>query len=196
MAVKIAKSIAKKNVGSKAAKPKKSEPTPGTIVDGAVVETGVVKAGAKKPSVKIDTSAIAQPSQIKEGLKPFVEKLSDKKAIAAASKSQADKDAKAVKAVETDIVNFVTEENLAPEATIDVTLDGKILNVGKAGEAKTLDDPIQAYQMLESIEEGLGDKLMTFKMGDLEKHLTSKQLASITTTKTDPKKRRVTLKDE
>ncbi|AEH21889.1 VHS1076 protein [Vibrio phage 1] len=37
---------------------------------------------------------------------------------------------------------------------------------------------------------------MTFKMGDLEKHLTSKQLKEVTAVKTDNSKRRVTLKDE
>ncbi|WYC17946.1 hypothetical protein [Vibrio phage vB_VneS_J26] len=194
MAVKIAKSLATKKAKSNTSAAKK--PTPGTIVKGSIVEPTVVKQENKKPTVKIDTSAIAQPSVIKEGLKPFVEKLNDKKTIAAASKKTADADAKAVKAIEGDIVKFVNDENLANEASVDVTVDGKILNVGKAGETKTLNDAILAYQMLEGIEEGLGDKLMTFKMGDLEKHLTSKQLAEITTIKTDPTKRRVTLKDE
>ncbi|AUR81143.1 hypothetical protein Ares1_0034 [Vibrio phage Ares1] len=194
MAVKIAKSLATKKAKSNTSAAKK--PTPGTIVKGSIVEPTVVKQENKKPTVKIDTSAIAQPSVIKEGLKPFVEKLNDKKTIAAASKKTADADAKAVKSIEGDIVKFVNDENLANEASVDVTVNGKILNVGKAGETKTLNDAILAYQMLEGIEEGLGDKLMTFKMGDLEKHLTSKQLAEITTIKTDPTKRRVTLKDE
>ncbi|AUR96010.1 hypothetical protein NVP1215B_092 [Vibrio phage 1.215.B._10N.222.54.F7] len=196
MAVKIAKNIASKKAAKPNKAPKKAAPTPGTIVDGAIVETGVVKAGTKKPTTKIDTSAIAQPSVLKEGLKPFVTKLSDKKKIAAASKKNADTDAKAVKALEVDIVAFANDNNLADTATIDVTVDGQILTVGKAAEGKTLTDALAAYAMLEGIEAGLGDKLLTFKMGDLEKHLTSKQLEQVVSTSTDTKKRRVTLKDE
>lgn len=196
MAVKIAKNIASKKASTKAKAPKKPQPTPGTIVDGAIVETGIVKEGVKKPTTKIDTSAIAQPSVLKDGLKPYVSKLSDKKKIAAASKKAADADAKAVKALETDIVAFANDNNLADTATIDVTVGGSVLTVGKAAEGKTLTKPLDAYAMLESIEEGLGDKLLTFKMGDLEKHLTSKQLEKVTSVKIDNKKRRVTLKDE
>ncbi|AEH21888.1 VHS1075 protein [Vibrio phage 1] len=127
MAVKIAKSLATKKANE--TKKQTKQPTPGTIVKGSIVEPTVVKQETKKPTVKIDTSAIAQPSKLKEGLKPFVEKLNDKKTIAAASKKTADADAKAVKAIEGEIVKFVNDENLAPEATIDVTVDGKILNV-------------------------------------------------------------------
>lgn len=194
MAVKIAKNIASKKAAAKKTEGKK--PTPGTIVKGEMVETSVVKQETKKPTTKIDTSAIAKPSALKEGLKPYVEKLTDKKTIAAASKKTSDADAKAVKTIEGEIVKFVNDENLAPEATIDVTVDGKILNVGKAAESKTLTDALTAYSLLEQVEEGLGDKLMTFKMGDLEKHLTSKQLESVIKVTTDNNKRRVTLKDE
>lgn len=195
MAVNIAKSISKKNKGTNK-KTEAKKPTPGTIVKGEMVEPETIVQGKKKPTTKIDTSAIAQPSELKKKLKPFIEKLNDKQKVAASSKKAADKDAKAVKDLKEEIIKLANDNNLADEATIDVTDDGKILKVGVGKTTSKLTDPLKAYNLLEEIEEGLGDKLMTFSLTDLGKHLSSKQLESVTAKATNNKQRAVTLKDE
>lgn len=54
------------------------------------------------------------------------------------------------------------------------------LEVFKETETLKITDPVRAYELLEEVQEGLGDQCMGFKIGDLRKYLTEEQIEECT----------------
>lgn len=158
-------------------------------------KTGVVKQGAKKPEVKVTPEGASVKATHDILMKRAPAILEHDAKVKEAAKDKAVHD-NALKKEQSSVISELIGEGIADEASVEVKLDGKIVTVGAAGESTTLTSPVDAYNMLEEIEAGLGQELMTFSITNLKKHLTSKQLAQVTETKADPKKRRVSVKDD
>lgn len=182
------------NIGSK--KPKTTTAAPKNKVDvsAATGSTKIQKTTTKAPTKKVSQVG-ASPTAAKKILTSYAPQIIEAKQDVDDAKKQTAKVDAVLKRFESDVVNDLIKEGVADEASVEVNHEGKIVTVGKAQESKTVTDNVEAYNMLEEIEEGLGQQLMKFSVTDLEKHLTSKQLESIITKKSDPKKRRVTVKD-
>ncbi|ANO57630.1 hypothetical protein [Vibrio phage vB_VhaS-a] len=162
----------------------------------AAAKTGVVKQGAaKKPEAK----AVKESTGIQE-IVAVIEKhaadiIKHDAAVKEAAKDKAVHD-NALKKSQGLVISEALDLGIADTASAEFKVDGKIITLGAAGESTKVTDAVKAYNMLESIEEGLGQSLMSFSITDLKKHLTSKQLEQVTETKADPKKRRVGVKDD
>lgn len=161
----------------------------------AAAKTGVVKQNAKKPEAKAvkEATGIQELIAVLEKHAPDI--IKHDAAVKEAAKDKAVHD-NALKKAQGLVIAEAVDLAIADTATAEFKIDGKIVSLGAAGESTKLIDAVGAYNMLESIEEGLGQSLMSFSITDLKKHLTSKQLEKVTKTTTDPKKRRVGVKDD
>ena len=64
----------------------------------------------------------------------------------------------------------------APDDEITLKTDKYAAAFGQHGNASSVSAPGKAFKMLEGVEKGLGQKLMTFKVTDLNKYLTPEQV--------------------
>lgn len=70
--------------------------------------------------------------------------------------------------------------NAAKDEGYEVDAHDFLIVASKARKTETIDDPVVVHHTLEEEEVGLGDKLMTFSMTDLKKHLSPRQIESLT----------------
>ncbi len=70
----------------------------------------------------------------------------------------------------------------APDDEVDLKTDRYAAAFGQHGNASKCTAPGKAFKMLEAVEKGLGQKLMTFGITDLKKYLTPEQVLKVVTT--------------
>lgn len=70
----------------------------------------------------------------------------------------------------------------APDDEITLKTEKYAAAFGQHGNMSSVSAPGKAFKLLEAVEKGLGQKLMTFKVTDLNKYLTPEQAASVITT--------------
>ena len=69
-----------------------------------------------------------------------------------------------------------------PDEEVTLKTDKYAAAFGQHGNASKCSAPGKAFKMLEAVEKGLGQKLMTFGITDLKKYLTPEQVLKVVTT--------------
>jgi hypothetical protein len=141
----------------------------------------ILKKEVTKPEPESVQEEVLDEASLEEQIVAKLDSLGDLYLKLAPLKAKTSKLTKEYKPLFEAIQDFIDIDAL-PDEEVSLTTEKYAAAFGQHGNASMVAAPGKAFKMLEAVEKGLGQKLMSFKVTDLNKYLTPEQVGKCVTT--------------